>query len=126
MNNPTLVSAQNLFGQMQKANTVANLAKAAQANQQVTANAPRAPMAANRNGKAAYVPQPLPSVANPTQTFEAMPTMGTSLPTSTSSYQTLLHNMLANSQNPMDGLSGSTMPGAGGSMNPSVIIPGMY
>ncbi|KAK46339.1 hypothetical protein BG58_10920 [Caballeronia jiangsuensis] len=52
----------------------------------------------------------------------------TELPTSTS-YQTLLNNMLANSaQSPMAGLgSGSNfIPGAGGMMNPAYLMPGRY
>ncbi|MFM0257125.1 hypothetical protein [Paraburkholderia sediminicola] len=69
-------------------------------------------------------------MTNPASSIMAMPTMGTSaLPTSTSSYQTLLNNMLASeNSNPMNGLGGGSnfMPGAGGTMNPGMIIPGMY
>ncbi|WP_175658288.1 hypothetical protein [Burkholderia vietnamiensis] len=74
---------------------------------------------------------PLPSLASPSAQFMAMPGAG-ALPTTTSSYQNLLTNMLGNSMQPPTtglvgaGLSPNFMPGAGGTMNPGYIIPSMY
>ncbi len=54
------------------------------------------------------------------------------LPTTTSTYQNLLTNMLTNEMQPPtaglvgSGSTGSFIPGAGGMMNPGYLIPGMY
>jgi hypothetical protein len=91
----------------------------------------RAPTAGRGVQNAMPVPAALPMMSNPGQSMEAMPDAGgMSLPTAGSSYQTLLSNMLGNEmRNPMTGLGTGTtgyMPGGGGMMNPSTIIPGMY
>ncbi|HDR9161702.1 TPA: hypothetical protein QDB28_002067 [Burkholderia vietnamiensis] len=82
-------------------------------------------------GNQMQIPMPLPAMASPSASFAAMPGAG-ALPTTTSSYQNLLTNMLGNSMQPPtaglvgSGLSPNFMPGAGGPMNPGCIIPGMY
>jgi hypothetical protein len=91
----------------------------------------RAPMAGRGVQNQMPIPSALPSMTNPGQTMEAMPDAGgMSLPTAGNSYQTLLSNMLTNEmRSPMSGLGVGTtsyMPGGGGMMNPSTIIPGMY
>jgi hypothetical protein len=129
------IGSQSFGATMGKINNGIRLGNAAynvaanQNGQQTPAQvATRAPASGRGVRNQMPIPAALPTVANPNNGFTPMPTMGATLPTSTSSYQALLGNMLANSQNPMAGLgSGSNfMPGAGGSMNPSYLLPGMH
>ncbi|MFM0555758.1 hypothetical protein P0D69_33000 [Paraburkholderia sediminicola] len=127
-NSPALSTSSKWISAAQKANAVGNLANANGGGQPAVAqHAMRSPSAGRGVRNTMPTPAPLPMMSNPSQSMMTMPGAN-GLPTSTSSYQNLLTNMLGNSQNPMNGLgSGSNfMPGAGGSMNPSYIIPGMY
>lgn len=104
-------------------------------NSVASGGASPAPMASapmmHRSASGAAVPSPMPMMSNPSGSMIPMPGAN-SLPSSTSSYQTLLNTMLANSMQPPTtglvgaGTSGSFLPGAGGPMNPAYLIPGMY
>ncbi|MEX3928174.1 hypothetical protein AB4Y36_29630 [Paraburkholderia sp. BR10936] len=98
------------------------------------AGAARAPAAQYRrtgSGASMPIPSALPMMTNPSASYAAMPG-ATMLPTTSSTYQNLLTNMLTNEMQPPtagllgSGSTGSFLPGAGGMMNPSYLIPGMY
>ncbi|MEZ0602931.1 hypothetical protein ACAX43_12370 [Paraburkholderia sp. IW21] len=126
-NSPMLSNGLRAVNLGSKAYNVANSMN--QPQQQAPVITARAPRSGRGVANAMPSPAPLPMMSNPAASMVAMPSMGTApLPTTTSSYQALLGNMLANSQNPMANLGNGSnfMPGAGTSMNPAAIIPGMY
>jgi hypothetical protein len=104
---------------------------AAKAGQPAPATVAPQPIARRGVNNAMVIPTPLPMMQSPGASMMAMPG-ATALPTSNSSYQSLLNNMLANETHaPTQGLIGSGvsnsyLPGAGSSMNPGYLIPGQY
>lgn len=129
-NSPALGTASKWISAAQKANSAGQLAGGMNGGGQTTIAQPtaRSPVAGRGRANAMPIPTALPMMSNPATSMMTMPGAN-ALPTSTSSYQNLLTNMMGNSmQNPMTGLGSSSnfTPGAGGPMNPGYLIPGMY
>ncbi len=124
----TFASNLGKYAKVAKAGTAASGLAGGQGQAPAAPTAARGGAGGGRAGSNSIVPSPLPMMGNSPTSIIAMPTMGQQqLPTSSSSYENLLTSMLgASQQNPMQGLSGSSMPGGGSVMLPNQLIPGRY